>query len=64
MTLREFSEKDTQFKNACGNVKLPKTHVLSCGGAKINVNHGALGLKRQASKWMRQMGLAYKEGRV
>lgn len=64
MTLKEFAEKDTQFKNACSNVGLPKKHVLDCGGVKIHVDHGALGLKRQASKWMRQTGLAYQKGRV
>ncbi len=51
MILKEFSETDEGFKKACEKVKLPF------------LKHKHLGLKRQAGKWLRQKGLAYKEGR-
>ena len=51
MTNKEFSEKDQDFKAACEKVKLP---------IKPHDNNG---LRRQAGKWRRKTGLAYKEGR-
>ena len=51
MNLKEFSEKDEKFKEACIMVGLPFE------------KHRHLGLGRQAGKWLRQEGLAYKEGR-
>jgi len=51
MTNREFSEQDQDFKGACQKVGLLKQHP-------------DMGLSRQAGKWKRKRGLAYKEGRT
>lgn len=53
MTNKEFSVLgDMDFIKACEKVKLP------------NKQHEKLGLVRQAAKWRRKAGLAYKEGRT
>jgi hypothetical protein len=51
MTNREFAEQDNDFKDAYLRVQLPKSPHLSTGPG------------RQAGKWRRKKGLAYKEGR-
>ncbi len=51
MTNKEFSGKDKKFIEACNLVNLPQK------------KHEKLGLRRQASKWRRRKGIAYKEGR-
>ena len=52
MTNREFSiSGDKEFLKACQRVGLPHTQ------------HKEIGLVRQAAKWRRKKGLAYKEGR-
>ena len=63
MTLKEFSETDTQFREACNKVGLPKSFPLNHGGKTFTISHANLGLTRQASKWLRGEGLAYKEGK-
>jgi len=54
MTNKKFAETDQEFQKACEAVKLPFDAVH---GKKKN------SLARQAGKWRRQTGLAYKEGR-
>ena len=64
ITLKIFSETDEGFKKACQKVGLPmKPMILKHGSKTVSVNHVDLNLKRQAGKWLRQKGLAYKEGR-
>lgn len=47
MTNNEFAKKDEKFKLACESVGLPFSKSTN-------------GLSRQASKWRRKKGLAYK----
>jgi hypothetical protein len=51
MTNKEFAKTDKAFQEACAKVKLPQE------------KHKELGLSRQAGKWQRKTGKAYKEGR-
>lgn len=60
MTNKDFAETDEKFKHACSNVGLPRRIFnVKRGGKTVSVNHAALGLKRQAGKWLRHTGLAY-----
>ena len=64
MTNKEFAEKDQGFKDACIRVKLPnKPMAIKRGSKAISVGHAGLGLGRQAGKWRRKVGLAYRDGR-
>ena len=63
MSLKEFSETDQKFIAACSKVGLPKSFPLKHGGKTFTISHANLGLRRQASKWLRQEGIAYKKGR-
>jgi len=56
MINRKFADSDEKFKQACEKVGLPFSR-------RGKADHSKLGLRRQASKWKRQKGLAYKEGR-
>jgi hypothetical protein len=67
MTNREFSRTDEGFKAACEKVNLTSMHKAvaktrkSKGSARTSRIAGDL--TRQASKWRRGKGIAYKEGR-
>jgi hypothetical protein len=52
VTNKVFAQDDKHFKDACEKVKLPIK------------KHEKMGLGRQAGKWRRKTGLAYKEGRL
>lgn len=56
MTNKERAESNTDFIEACNKVGLPFQRY----GAKQGVKNS---LTRQASKWRRKIGLAWKEGR-
>ena len=49
MTNKEFAKDDMIFKEACEEVKLPSGIHAKCG------------LARQAGKWRKGKGLAYKK---
>jgi len=64
MTNKEFSEKNEHFKSACERIGLPKKPFgIKNGKRTLIVSHSNLGLGRQAGKWRRGKGLAYKEGK-
>ena len=65
MTNKEFSEQTVDFKDACERTGLPKKSFTVKNGKRTStVSHFNLGLGRQAGKWQRKKGLAYKEGRT
>jgi len=64
MNNKELSEQTVDFKDACVRTGLPKKPFTIKNGKRTSiVSHSGLGLGRQAGKWRRKKGLAYKEGR-
>jgi hypothetical protein len=62
ITNRQFANEDVSFKVACANAGLPRhiTVVRSRKGNKVKQGKDQ-SLTRQASKWRRGLGLAWKE---
>ena len=62
MTNKKFAEEDQAFQKSCEKAGLPIAPMnLRHGGKTVRVEHAALGLGRQAGKWRRGCGLAYRK---
>jgi formate-dependent phosphoribosylglycinamide formyltransferase (GAR transformylase) len=61
MTNKKFAEQDVSFQKACEEAGLPN-HITVIHSRKGNrTGKGNSSLTRQASKWRRGKGLAYKK---
>ena len=62
MTNKQFAQDDQGFQKACQAVGLPLPAFNVKHGSKTErVDHGSLGLGRQAGKWRGGCGLAYRK---